>query len=680
ITPGLLESEPSAIELLPRAILERAQRIPAYARMLTFVSEIPEALLVVEFAGESKAALRHQAAQVAAHGRILDDEREQSNLWEVRKAGLGLLMSVQGDTKPITFIEDVAVPVEELSAYVGSVTRILEDNGTTAEWYAHASAGCLHLRPLVNLKTAAGVEQMRAIADQVAELVIGMRGSLSGEHGDGLSHSEFNSRLFGPKLTQAFHELKRSFDPAGLLNPGKIVLSDRVPAPALDRQLRYGPDYHARSVKTHFVFQREGGLAGAVEACTGLGVCRKDDGLMCPSYQATRDESDLTRGRANALRAAISSALPDRSLTAQPLYEIFDLCLECKGCKAECPTGVDIARVKAEFLAQYQAEHGVPFRSWLFAHIHDIARAIRPVAPLANAVMAVDPLRSIGARVLGIAPQRKLPPFRRKPFDALAHQHPADSLPEGRRVVLFVDTYTKFNYPEIGRAAISVLEAAGCRVDVVDGQGCCGRPMISKGLLEDARLLAERNVAALAPFAELGLPIIGLEPSCISTLRDEYLEYFPEDPGAVALANQAMLFEEYLLEPDQLGRPIDRIPFQEGEAGPVKVHTHCHTKALIGVGRSVECLHAAGYLAEEIDSGCCGMAGSFGYEAEHYDLSMAIGELKVLPAARRAQLEGCQVAAHGLSCRTQIHDGAGVEAKHPAVLMADRLATESSES
>jgi FAD/FMN-containing dehydrogenase/Fe-S oxidoreductase len=675
VTPGLLESEPSAIELLPRAILERAQRIPAYARMLTFVSEIPEALLVVEFAGDSKGALQQQAAEIATHGRLLEDEREQTNLWEVRKAGLGLLMSVPGDTKPITFIEDVAVPVEQLSSYVSSVAQILEENGTTAEWYAHASAGCLHLRPLVNLKTAAGVEQMRSIADQVAELVIGMRGSLSGEHGDGLSHSEFNSRLFGPKLTQAFHELKRAFDPAGLLNPGKIVLSDRVPAPALDGQLRYGPDYHARSINTHFSFEREGGLAGAVEACTGLGVCRKEDGLMCPSYQATKDESDLTRGRANALRAAISSALPVRALTAGPLYDIFDLCLECKGCKAECPTAVDIARVKAEFLAQYQAEHGVPLRSRMFAHIHDIARAVRPVAPLANAVTAIRPLRYAGARLVGIAPERKLPPFQRRTFSGWWRQRSAERHPDGRRVVLFVDTYTEFNYPEIGRAAVAVLEAAGCQVNVVASQVCCGRPMISKGLLEEARELAKGNVEALAPFAEQGLPIIGLEPSCVSTLRDEYLEYLPEDPGAAALAQHARLFEEYLLEPDREGRPLDRIRFADGAAGSVKVHTHCHTKSQLGVGQSAECLRAAGYSAEEIDSGCCGMAGSFGYEAEHFGLSMAIGELKVLPAARKALADGSLLAAHGLSCRTQISDGAGVEAKHPALLMAERLAT-----
>jgi FAD/FMN-containing dehydrogenase/Fe-S oxidoreductase len=675
-TPGLLESAPAAIELVPRAMLERAQRIPAYARMLTFVDEIPEALLVVEFAGESTNSLRQKAAKVARRGRVLEDPQEQANLWEVRKAGLGLLMSVPGDVKPITFIEDVAVPVDQLADYVASVTEIIREHGTTAEWYAHASAGCLHLRPMVNLKTSEGVEQMRAIADQVATLVIGMGGSLSGEHGDGLSHTEFNGRLFGPTLTQAFHELKRAFDPQGLLNPGKIIPSDRAEPPRLDRRLRYGPRYRPQPINTHFAYQREGGLTRALESCTGVGVCRKEEGLMCPSYQATRDEGDLTRGRANALRAAISSALPAGALTSEPMYQIFDLCLECKGCKAECPTGVDIARIKSEFLAQYQAEHGVPLRSRLFANIHSIASSVRPFAPLANTLMQFDPLRRLGQTMLGLAPQRKLPPFRRRTFRD-RWDGPIGTGAPGQRVILFVDTFTEFNYPEIGMAAVRVLEAAHLKPELVTGQGCCGRPAISKGMLTEAQRLAEANITALTPLAQAGVPIVVLEPSCLSTLRDEYVDLMPGEAGATAVADQANLFEEFLLTPDGSGRPIDRIRFRETAGNRVQVHTHCHAKSMIGTGPTADCLRIAGFQPQEIGSGCCGMAGSFGYEQEHYDLSMQIGELKVLPAVRQAAARGELVAAHGVSCRTQMHDGADVEAQHPAVLLASRLASRS---
>ncbi|MFP3854245.1 MAG: FAD-linked oxidase C-terminal domain-containing protein, partial [Anaerolineales bacterium] len=345
--PALLESRPAAVELIPRTLLARAATIPAYSRKLTFLERIPDALLAVEYAGESIQDARDRASAVSGEGILLDDTESQNNLWDVRKAGLGLLMSVPGGEKPITFIEDVAVPIDRLAEYVERVEHILGEHNTQAAWYAHASAGCLHLRPMINLRTQRGVDRMRSIAEQVAAVVLDLGGAMSGEHGDGLSHTEFNQLLFGPTAMQAFHEVKRAFDPQEILNPGKIVPSSRAVEPSLDKHLRFGGDYSTRDINTHFSHIREGGLAGEVEACVGLGVCRKQEGLMCPSFQATREEADVTRGRANALRAALAGQLPSGALTSEEMYRIYDLCLECKGCKAECPTGVDIARVKA---------------------------------------------------------------------------------------------------------------------------------------------------------------------------------------------------------------------------------------------------------------------------------------------------------------------------------------------
>lgn len=673
-TPALLETEPSAIELLPRTLLERARSVPAYARRLTFVDDIPEALLIVEYAGADPAALKRAAEPLAAHGRVLETAEAQADLWEVRKAGLGLLMSVPGDSKPITFIEDVAVPVELLSRYVRDVDRILADHKTFGEWYAHASAGCLHLRPMINLKTSEGVEQMRGIAEAVADLVLELGGSLSGEHGDGYSHTAFNERLFGPELTEAFRELKTTFDPDRRLNPGKVVLLEGDEPPALYKNLRYGGSYSTLPMATHMAHRREGSLAGAVEACTGLGVCRKEDGVMCPSYQATRDERHLTRGRANALRAAMSGVLPPESLASGQMYEVFDLCLECKGCKAECPTAVDMARVKAEFLAFYQAEHGLPLRSRLFGDIHRWSHWARPVAGLVNVTAGTRLVRWFQEMLFGVARQRRLPHFVGRSFtsrySSMAHAEP------GKPVLLFVDTYSQWNHPEIAEAAAKVLDAAGRTVLVERQQVCCGRPMISKGMLDRAKALARANIDALAPYAHRGIPIVVLEPSCLSALQDEYLEFFPEDPDAAALANAASLIETFLTTPDADGqRPIEVLEFAP-DAAPIDVHVHCHAKSLVGSEATVEMLKATGSPVHEIDSGCCGMAGSFGYEAEHYELSMEIAELKVLPAVRQAEQQGHRVAAHGFSCRTQIRDGAGVEAQHPIELLAAGLLTE----
>lgn len=707
-TPAILETEPAAVELLPRLLIERARQVPAYSRRLGFVDGDPQTLLVVEFTGDTRAEALAKAGPMEARGRILVGREEQEDLWAVRKAGLGLLMSVPGAAKPITFMEDVAVPVEQLGNYVREVDRLLAEHGTHGEWYAHASAGCLHMRPLIDLKTADGVRRMRAIAAQVVELVVQMQGSISGEHGDGLSHTAYNRQLFGPELTGAFLRLKQTFDPTGILNPGKVVEVEGT-HPQLDADLRYGPDYRAQAPLTTFSFQKQGGFQQAVEACIGVGICRKADGVMCPSFQATRLEMHSTRGRANALRAAISGALPEGALTSREMYEILDLCLECKGCKSECPTEVDMARLKAEFLAQYQAEHGVSLRSRAFGELAGLLSLAQPFNWLVNRLAPTAVFRQLLASTLGISRQRTLPPLAARRFRSqlrhswpvatptVAASHPpaervespplevgrapvkqvASTSPAGRRaaaerVVLFVDTYTDLNFPEIGVAALELLQAAGCQVELAPQQVCCGRPMISKGLLGRARQQARQNVAALAPYARMGIPIVGLEPSCLLTLRDEYLDLLPGDPDAIEVAAAARLIEEYLTDSGASGeRRVDRIDWLEPE-GKILLHNHCHAKALVGSEPMLTLLRATGLQVEEINSGCCGMAGSFGYEAEHYSLSMDIGELKLFPAVRLAEV-GVRFTAPGVSCRAQIKDGTGATAVHPVVLLASAL-------
>jgi FAD/FMN-containing dehydrogenase/Fe-S oxidoreductase len=672
-TPAILECRPAAIELIDAVMINLTRAIPAYARQLTFVQGSPGAILVVEFFGDSEAELVGKIEKLESHLRsrgIADTfvraitPPEQSNVWGVRKVALGILQSMKGEAKPLAFMEDVAVPVERLGEYVRTVENLFQEHGVASAYYAHASAGCLHIRPVVNLKTRDGVAKMRAISAAVIEIVIAMGGAMSGEHGDGLSRSMWNGKLYGPEVYGAFREVKRLFDPDGRLNPGKVV-----DAQDIAENLRYGPDYHPREIAAHLSFAAEGGFAAAVEQCNGAGVCRKADGTMCPSYMATREEEHSTRGRANALRAALSGLLPPDALTSERMHAVLDLCLECKACKAECPSGVDMAKIKYEFLAQYQAAHGTPLRSRLFANIHGVSRIAGRLSPIVNFALASPPVRWLNEKALGIARQRVLPPFAAQTFRDWHRRRP--SAVGGRRsaVVLFTDTFTNFNHPEIGAAAVRVLEAAGYEVLLAE-HGCCGRPMISKGLLDQASAAAARNVSALAPLAEQGLPIVGLEPSCLLTLRDEYLDLLPDDPRAKAVAGQAVMIEEFLAGLAERGElPLKWKP----ASGRVLVHGHCYQKSLTGTAHLLNMLRLPGWQVKEIDSGCCGMAGSFGYEAEHYHISQAIGEERLFPAVRAADGETL-IAASGVSCRHQIEHGAGRRPRHPIELLADALA------
>jgi len=703
-TQVILPHGPSAVELIDKMVLDMTKAQPDYARRMTFVEGDPAAILIVEFAGDTSdevlgrlSAMERSLAEAGMGYAVVRavDLPSQDNIWRVRKAGQGLLQGIKGDSKPISFVEDTAVPPEHLAQYIGRFREILDRHGAQAAFYAHASVGCIHVRPLIDLKDAQQVETMRAISEAVGELVIEFGGAMSAEHGDGLVRGWFLERFFGPTIYQAFRTIKGAFDPQGLMNPGKIV-----DAPAMTENLRYGPTYQPMPVKTHFDWSRDGGMAAAIELCSGIGACRKTiDGTMCPSYMVTREEEHSTRGRANLLRAVLSGLLPASELTGRRLFDALDLCLECKGCKAECPANVDMAKLKYEFLARYYEANGYPLRARLFGNIHRLNRLGTRLAPVSTWVAQSAPARWALERLAGIDRRRPLPPFARPTFDAWWKHHVrslngrrhAPNAEAGRaedrsdanvqpRVVLFADTFIRYNYPEIGRAAVQLLEGLGYEV-LVPPVTCCGRPMISKGLLRTAKQHAERNLARLLPFAQAGIPIVGCEPSCVLTFRDEVPDLLPGEDARL-LAEHALLIDEFLyrhIQDHGWSAPQAGAGAQEASGASagrrVLLHGHCHQKAIVDMRFATGVLKAAGFDVELVDSGCCGMAGSFGFEREHYDISMAIGERRLLPAVRRLPPEA-EVVAMGVSCRQQIAHGTGRQARHLVEILADAIGGE----
>ena len=675
--PRVLEVEPSAVELLDNLGLSLCREVPRYARLLsTFVDGAPNCLLITEFFGDSEAEIKSRMETLAStlrRGRVpvtsmvpVLDPAKQQDVWTVRKVGLGLLMSIKGDHKPIPFIEDAAVPVEHLAEYVGSVEKFCNDLGTEVAYYAHASAGCIHIRPLINTKSASEVAKLPEILDFSVELLRGYGGSLSSEHGDGRARSWANQRFFGYGLYALYRQVKRIFDESNILNPGNIV-----DAPAMTESLRFGESYQAQQVESTLDFSAEQGFDRAVEMCNGAGVCRKSSGTMCPSFMATREEEHSTRGRANALRAALSGALPADELTSARMHEVMDLCVECKACKAECPSSVDMAKIKFEFLARYNERHGVPLRSRLFGKIASLSRlGSGRTAPFANAALRRPATRRLLERI-GITSERQLPEFARQPFDRWFEGHELFREPtaDSPRVALFNDTFNTYNHPRVAQAAVELLELGGCAVELA-GHRCCGRPLISKGLVEPARQAARDTVERLAPLAEAGVPIVGLEPSCILTLRDEYLYLLPDDPRARLVAEHAVTLEELLVSL-QAEQRLD-LEFSDVRRD-LLLHTHCHQKALVGSGPTLRALSLPpNYRVAEIDSGCCGMAGSFGYESEHLELSEKMAARRLWPAVESAD-EATVVVAPGFSCRQQIEHGTKRSALHPAEVLRDAL-------
>ncbi len=674
--PVLLQHRPAAVELVDKLILDGTNDNPAMRRRRWFLDGDPAAVFIVEFYEEDAAPLARrlhdlvadlQAQSIGYAWPIVVEPERQADIWDVRKAGTGLLMSRPGDTQPYDFVDDCAVDPARLHDYIVRLHEILAaEEVPRTGYYAHASVGLLHVRPALNLKTRAGVEKLRRIADRVSLLVREFEGAMTGEHGEGLVRSEWIERMFGPVLVEAFRKVKTAFDPQNVLNPGKIV----EPLP-MDANLRYGEGFESQKPATLLDFSAYGGMAGLAEMCSGLGECRKRlAGTMCPSYMATGNETHTTRARANALRAALSNRGLLEGLSDPALAEVMDLCLACKACKTECPTGTDMARLKAEWLHRRNEREGVPRRSRLIASSIETAKWGCHFAPLSNWVMQAKATRAIMEHLYGL--DRRVPPprFARQTFRRWFAQHAARAASSGlrRQVVYFVDTWTNFYQPQVGQATVKVLEALGYEV-LVPPTKCCGRPLISKGLLAEARQLAEVNVAVLGPYAERGVPIVGTEPSCVSVLLDE-LPQLVRVPAARRIAECAVTIESFVAA--ELRKNAGALRFKD-DAAALLYHGHCHQKATVGTADALAVLAACTRgRATEINSGCCGMAGAFGHEVEHYDVAKAVGEQRLFPAIR-ARGEA-QIAVSGFSCRHHILQHTGVRARHVVEHLADMLA------
>ena len=662
-TVALLEEDPSAIELLDDVAIGRADATPAYRGSTGFVRGEPKAVLLVEWSGtkeeldERFSKLDDLAEEVGAQeAAALRTQEEMAQTVKLRKSILPLLLGTAEKDKPVAFVEDAAVPPERLEEFVKRFEKIVEENDTWACFYGHASVGTLHVRPALDTSNPEGVSRMRRIGEEVAELVDELGGSISGEHGDGLSRSEFLERMYGPEIMRAFAEVKRAWDPEGMMNPGVIV-----DPPPMDEQLRIGPGRKRLPLGTNLDFADQGGFAAAVELCNGSGFCRKKNtGTMCPSFMVTLDEQDSTRARANMLRSVLEGTLPPEELTGEKMQEVMNLCVACKACKSECPSQVDVASMKTEVLNQMGQRHGFSLLQKVVGHIRPQLALAALVPTLYNSVASTRLARH-AAGLVGIDPRRKLPEVAKKTF---SKRFP--TLPQGEgpaEVALINDTWNEYQWPEIGEGAVRLFAAAGAQVYLPEVV-CCGRPMLSEGLVDAARENARRNLDLLTPLVDRGVPLVGLEPSCILTMRDDYQKLLPNDERVEKLAEATRLFEEALLELDA------ELPLRDGV--PVLLHGHCHQKALVGTGPTEKVLALApGTEVTVVDSGCCGMAGQFGYKKGHYEVSMKMGERRLFPAVREAN-EGVIIAS-GTSCREQISGGTGRYAQHPAVYLASRL-------
>ncbi len=744
--PRLLTHAPSAIELIPDTILRAARSSVGYASEASWIEGDPAALLVVEFSGDetrdllAKVGGLDTVSAVAStysttSGRkifIAESKEEQARIWNVRKMGLGLLDSQPRSARPIAFIEDCAIPVERLGEFVREVEKILSAHGTEGGIYAHASAGCLHIRPVLDLKTTRGVESLRSISEAVLALTLSLGGAMSSEHGDGLARSEHLARAYGAEVMEAMRLLKTAADPHHILNPGKIIDPQRM-----DANLRYGVDYKTKAWKPNLLFARQGGFELAVEQCNGQGVCRKSTGVMCPSFQATRDEMHSTRGRANLLRELISGKQVDRYTGKQvgagsivnrkseienSVFSALDLCLACKGCKAECPSGVDMAKLKYEFENEYYKTHRRPLRDYVFGYFHVAAKLMSNIAPVANGLMSFAPTKKLIARVFGLAEERALPKvamsLRAKRSNPLAiqnldkEQEIASSWRDSRHssqrhvVIYLPDVFSRYIEPQVEEAALEVLTMCGYDVQVLPIVGA-GASLLSKGFVDAARRHARKMLKWLNqadPSREAF--IVGVEPPEIYLLKNDYADLLPESAEEIrARESRVWLLDEFLLRSSSFDAV--RVARREEQNASLETkqenddsgllrfvrndrlyfHPHCHQRAeglsadgiASGANASVELLRACGFDVELSDAGCCGMAGTFGFEAEHYEVSMRIAELKLLPALRALNREGAKnaknlsdkVVSTGAACRMQVRHGSGLEARHPIEWVRD---------
>lgn len=671
---------PKASELVDKYIMDFTKNHTVYSQNRFFMEGDPAALLMVEFWGNSDAEVL-----VQANGLIADLRQENlgyaypvlfgndaNKAWDIRKAGLGLIRNLPGDTQPVNLIEDCAVAVEDLPAYIEDLENLLASHGLNASYYAHAGAGELHVEPMINLKTSEGKQKFRAVLADTAKLVKKYNGALSGEHGDGRLRGEFIPFMMGEEVYEMFRQVKRIWDPNGIFNANKIV-----DTPPMNEFLRYGQDKPNPVISTIFDFSGSEGMLRMAEKCSGSGDCRKTEltgGTMCPSYMATRSERDTTRARANILRRYLTpkTTAAEEPTSSEMVKEVLDLCLSCKGCKSECPSSVDVGKMKAEFTQQYYESNGIPLRSKLIANFSKQMK-LASIAPWAfNGVFGTTALRKVANKMVGFHPERSMPHLAAVTFRNWFEKRKPGLAQTGKKVYIFCDEFTNYNDAEIGKTAVLLLEKLGYEVVMPDHVES-GRSYLSKGFVKEAKQLAIKNVALLRDLITHETPLIGIEPSAILSFRDEYIDLVPEiqKEDARKISANALLFEEFIAREIEEKR-IDKTIFSS-EKKLIKLHGHCHQKALSSMVAPKKMLSLPeNYTVQLIPSGCCGMAGSFGYEVEHYDVSMKIGELVLFPTVRQ-QPDEVIIAAAGTSCRHQIKDGTGRKARHPIEILYEAL-------
>jgi FAD/FMN-containing dehydrogenase/Fe-S oxidoreductase len=662
----MLPYKPSAVELLDRAVLKLSSENLTTKHLCHFIEGDPAAILIVEFYGDTYESVIQRPEEMI---KVLKSQRlgysyplfpsgkEYEDVWALRKKGFGLMLGLKGDKKALSFIEDSAIPTAVLPEYIDQVLKICAKHNTEVAMYAHASVGVIHVQPLLDLRQEQDIINLKNITDETFELVVKYGGSWSGEHGDGLVRSAYNERFFGSKLYHAFKDVKKLFDPQNIMNPGKIV-----DAQTMDHNLRYGTDYRDQEVKTTFQYRTENSFREHVHMCTSVGECRKMlGGTMCPSFKVTRDEEHSTRGRANALRLAMSGQLDKQGLTSERLHQVMDLCLSCKACKSECPSNVDMAKMKADVSQMYYDEHGTKLRDRLIRDSSKAAsRLSGPLSGLINFVQHTSLFRYAMEKLAGFDRRRTLPEYASEPFYKWFEKKGNNSYKNpDRRVVLFADTYLNFHEPNIGISALQLLNACGYEV-ILANVGCCQRPKISHGFLREAKEEGTKTIAGLKKFIDQGLTIVVCEPSCASALNDDLPDLIEDEALGIQLQEKVMMIDKFLAREISAGR-IDKT--FESTAGNLLIHGHCHQKALYGTQTMKTIFGKTNQTVSEIPSGCCGMAGSFGYESEHYELSHKIGDSILFPAAKSMK-PGTTLVANGFSCRHQIAHFTGVKPKH----------------
>ncbi len=662
----ILEHRPSAVEILDEDLVVLARNNFSIAPLCGWIEGDPKGILVVEFFGNSEQEVMKKAEALVADLKkqkkgfawpILSETEEQDKVWAVRKNGLGIMTGIKGDRKPIAFIEDASIPIENLPEYIDLVLKFCKERDVPVIMYAHASVGLIHVRPMLNLKEQADIDKMKAIARYSFDLVKKYGGSISGEHGDGRTRSPFLEEYFGPKLYGAIKEVKKLFDPAGLMNPGVIVDPD-----PMDTNLRYGPDYRIPDISTEYNYREDGSFAAAVEMCAGVGACRQNlVGLMCPSYRATRDEEHSTRGRANALRLAMTGQMGTDGMDSPELFEIMDLCLSCKGCKSECPSHVDMAKLKGEFLQKYREKNGTSLRDKFVSGSTTMAKRMSGwKAPIVNGIQKTMLFRRTLQWMAGVDSRRILPSYAKTTLHRWYDNRPGACRQQTKRVVLFDDTYMNYHETSVGISAVELLESCGYEV-ILAKAGCCQRPSISHGFLKKAKKEGEKTLLNLKKFIDDGLQVVVCEPGCASALTDDLPDLIDNEELGNSIRKNVMMIDVFLENEIKAGRCNTEF---SSSFNKLMIHGHCHQKSLYGTTAMERVLsRIPGLEVEVLDSGCCGMAGSFGYEKEHYELSMKVGEDRLFPAIRKKEAETGLVAC-GFSCRHQISDATGVKAKH----------------